>query len=176
MYVFSAAKSPSPIRWERAGVRAHIAWMKSATLLFLVLGTFGLLLRAVDAPAASSTPANTYLQSEVTKQQQIRATTSRVGTQLETIIAEFARNGISGEDVKVLHAIRGVLDKLSEKDMAKVIEFLQQSRAANDPLVAVKSATEAYAGQKSIVVQLQQLVLEYQRQQALYEQIGRAHV
>ena len=45
-------------------------------------------------------------------------------------------NGISGEDVKVLHAIRGVLDKLSEKDMAKVLDYLQQSRAATDPTTA----------------------------------------
>src|SRR5262245_60690388 len=134
-------------------------------VFWMVLWLAGPLLRAAD-PA---TPTNSYLQSEVTKQQQIRATTSKVGTQLEAIIAEFERNGISGEDVKVLQAIRGVLDKLSEKDMAKVVEFLQQSRAANDPVAANKSVTEAYAGQKSIVVQLQQLVLEYQREQALYE-------
>src|SRR5467141_3363247 len=108
------------------------------------------------------------LQQEL-KQQQIKATTKRVGDQLETVIAEFDRNGIAGEDVKVLRAIRGVLDKLSEKDMARVIEYLQQSRADVDPSAAARTATEAFAGQKSIVVQLQQLVLEYQRQQALYE-------
>jgi hypothetical protein len=109
------------------------------------------------------------LQQELLKQQQIKATTSRVGTQLETVIAEFDRNGISGEDVKVLRAIRGVLDKLSEKDMAKVLEYLRQSGQAAEPAQAAQTATEAYAGQKSIIVQLQQLVLEYQRQQALYE-------
>ena len=132
----------------------------------VVLGTVS---SWVQAQAAELPPPGNYLQAEVNKQQQIRATTSRVGAQLEAIIAEFDRNGITGEDVKVLQAIRGVLDKLSEKDMAKVLEFLQQSRAATDPAAAAQSVTEAYAGQKSIVVQLQQLVLEYQRQQALYE-------
>ncbi len=103
------------------------------------------------------------------KQQQIKTTTKRVGDQLEGVLGEFDRNGITGEDVKVLRAIRSVLDRLSEKEMAAVIEFLQQSRAAVDSTLATKNATEAYAGQKAIVVQLQQLVLEYQRQQALYE-------
>ena len=121
------------------------------------------------AAEAAATPDSKYLQPELAKQQQIKATTSRVGVQLESIIAEFERNGINGEDVKVLRAIRTVLDKLSEKDMTRVLEFLQQSRAATDSTAAAQSATEAYAGQKTIVVQLQQLVLEYQRQQALYE-------
>jgi hypothetical protein len=121
---------------------------------------------AAEAPA---NPPGTDFQQELFKQQQIKTTTKRVGDQLESVIAEFDRNGISGEDVKVLRAIRSVLDKLSEKDMAMVLEYLQQSRSASDPAVAARNATDAFAGQKAIVVQLQQLVLEYQRQQALYE-------
>lgn len=126
----------------------------------------GLGFPASAAPEAAGT--DTFLQQEL-KQQQIKSTTKRVGEQLEGIIAEFDRNGIGGEDVKVLRAIRGVLGHLTEKDMEKVITFLQQSRAATDPNAVNRQATEAYAGQKAIVVQLQQLVLEYQRQQALYE-------
>jgi hypothetical protein len=103
------------------------------------------------------------------KQQQLRNTTRRVGDQLEIIVAEFERNGIAGEDVSVLRAIRGVLDHLSERDMVKVIEFLQQSRGASDSKISGQTVTEAYAAQKSIIVQLHQLVMEYQRQQALYE-------
>src|SRR6185436_6860214 len=112
---------------------------------------------SAGAAEAAATPDSKYLQPELAKQQQIKATTSRVGVQLESIIAEFERNGINGEDVKVLRAIRTVLDKLSEKDMTRVLEFLQQSRAATNSTAAAQSATEAYAGQKTIVVQLQQL-------------------
>lgn len=119
-----------------------------------------------EAPAASSAGISAQ---DLAKQQQIKATTKRVGEQLEGVIGDFDRNGITGEDVKVLRAIRSVLDRLSEKEMATVIEFLQQSRDTADPALANRSATEAYSGQKAIVVQLQQLVLEYQRQQALYE-------
>ena len=121
---------------------------------------------AADSPANQT---DAVFQQELVKQQQIKTTTKRVGDQLEGVIAEFDRNGISGEDVKILRAIRGVLDKLSEKDMSMVLEYLQQSRTASDPAVASRNATDAFAGQKTIVVQLQQLVLEYQRQQALYE-------
>src|SRR6266496_789825 len=144
-------------------MQSRLALVLSAVVLLSWLRS------SVGGAEATTNTADTILRQELFKQQQIKATTKRVGDQLEAIIAEFERNGISGEDVKVLRAIRGVLDKLSEKDMAKVLEYLQQSRAATDPLAAAKTATEAFAGQKSIVVQLQQLVLEYQRQQALYE-------
>src|SRR5688572_31253169 len=135
-------------------------------LSFVLLGSWSLPAARGAEPTTGGT--DSILQQEL-KQQQIKTTTKRVGDQLESVIAEFERNGITGEDVKVLQAIRGVLDKLSDTDMAKVLDFLQQSRAAAEPADAAKTATEAYAGQKSIVVQLQQLVLEYQRQQALYE-------
>ncbi|HKX61565.1 MAG TPA: hypothetical protein VJS65_06970, partial [Verrucomicrobiae bacterium] len=122
------------------------------------------------SPASPSAPGagiDPLVQQEQ-KQQQLKATTKRVGDQLEIIIAEFDRNGIAGEDVKVLRAIRSVLDKLSEQDMARVVEFLQRARSGGGAGLT-QTATEAYAAQKSIIVQLQQLVLEYQRQQALYE-------
>ncbi len=130
-----------------------------------------LLLGAAPTRAAETaplSPADSVLQQEL-KQQQLKTTTRKVGEQLEAIVAEFDRNGIQGEDVKVLRAIRSVLDRLSQQDMEKVIAFLQQTRAASDPAASARHATEAFAGQKTIIVQLQQLVLEYQRQQALYE-------
>jgi hypothetical protein len=139
-----------------------LSWCARAAILWAVVPGFA---PAADTPVVTTDP---LVQQEF-KQQQIRTTTRRVGDQLEGVIAEFDRNGISGEDLKVLRAIRSVLDKLSEKDMAKVLDFLQRSHAAGDSSDATRTATEAYAGQKTIVVQLQQLVLEYQRQQALYE-------
>ena len=142
--------------------------MKNRLILLVCAALFQGGVFAASGAEASLNASNPIVQQEF-KQQQIKNTTKRVGDQLEGVIAEFDRNGISGEDVKVLRAIRSVLDKLSEKDMTKVLEFLQQSRAAGDSADANKTATEAYAGQKTIVVQLQQLVLEYQRQQALYE-------
>ena len=129
---------------------------------------FGVAITAIFVtPArAESPPANDRILQQELKQQQLRTTTQRVGDQLEAIIAEFDRNGIAGEDVKVLKAIRAVLGKLTAKDMERVIAFLQESRAANDPTAATQKASDAYAGQKTIITQLKQLVLEYQRQDA----------
>jgi hypothetical protein len=112
--------------------------------------------------------ADRLLQSEL-KQQQIQRTTQRVSEQLSAIIEEFERNGIAGEDVRVLRAIRSVLHRLSEKEMAQVVALLQQAQKAGDDASAKKGVVEAYASQKGIITQLNQLILEYQRQHALYE-------
>src|ERR1043166_3664192 len=145
-------------------VAARFSTICAACLVLASLPTFA----AEPNPQPVTAPSDRFLQQEQ-KQQQIRNTTQRVGEQLGAIIAEFDRNGISGEDVKVLRAIRSVLGKLTEKDMEKVLQLLQQSRQARDTAASTKTATDAYAGQKMIVTQLNQLVLEYQRQQALYE-------
>src|SRR5215212_3262730 len=109
------------------------------------------LLLAVAFPAFAQAPQGRerLLQSEL-KQQQIQRTTQRVGNQLSAIISEFERNGIAGEDVKVLRAIQMVLSRLSEKDMVQVITLLQQAQKAGDDGVAKKEVMDAYSGQKAI--------------------------
>ena len=136
----------------------HLLWRVSALLLaFFALSTSLL--------AAGN---ERLLQSQL-KQQQIQRTTQRIGEQLSAIIDEFDRNGIAGEDVKVLRAIRSVLNRLSEKEMGQVLALLQQAQQATDDSAAKKDVTQAYSNQKTIITQLKQLLLEYQRQQALYE-------
>ena len=122
--------------------------------------------------ASAAVPAGTanerILQQEL-RQQQVQRTTSRVADQLSTIIEEFERNGIAGEDVKVLQAIRSVLGQLSDREMNQVITLLQEARRSDDSVVSRRNVADAFSGQKTIITQLKQLVLEYQRQQALYE-------
>src|SRR5262245_29542847 len=143
----------------------NLAHSLRAFLVMILAVGFSPSLRA-QTPVPSTT--DPILQQEL-KQQQIKNTTQRVGDQLSAIISEFDRNAISGEDVKVLRAIRGVLGTLSEQDMKLVLEYLQRSRDANDPGASAKQATEAYARQKTIKVKLDALVAEYKRQAELYE-------
>ncbi len=124
---------------------------------------------AIAMSAHAASPRNERLLQSELKQQQIQRTTQRVGDQLSAIIGEFERNGIAGEDVKVLRAIRTVLNRLSEKEMTQVVTLLQQAQKTGDEAAAKKDVMEAYSGQKTITTQLKQLLLEYQRQQALYE-------
>jgi hypothetical protein len=125
---------------------------------------------AISAPTAP--PIDQRVRDTERKQQMIRTQTQRLGEDLTSIITEFENNGMGdGEDVKVLRAIKGVLGRLSDKDMARVVELLGAARAGNDndPTKAKSKVAEAFGGQKTIVVQLRQLLLEYQRQQELYE-------
>src|SRR5688572_221469 len=134
--------------------------MRLAANIMRVFASF-LCILASSLFAAPAQPPDRILQQEV-KQQQLKSTTQKVAGQLAAIIDEFQRNGIEGEDVKVLRAIGGVLGKLSENDMERVVSLLQQARQMPDANASTQKATDAYAGQKGIIIQLQQLALEYQ--------------
>jgi hypothetical protein len=140
--------------------------MKTPTVL--VLGIALLLAFAVTLSSAPP-PGNERIFQQELKQQQIQKTTQRVADQLSSVINEFERNGIAGEDVKVLRAIRMVLGRLTEREMAQVVTLLQEAQKSDNDLTTKKNVTEAYSSQKTIITQLKQLLLEYQRQQALYE-------
>ena len=140
--------------------------MNCKTFLALAVAAVACSTSSVRADLAAS--GDKLLQQEL-RQEQIKATTSRVGVQLGAVIDEYERNGLEGDDVVVLKAIRGVLDKLSEKEIARVVTLLQQTRTATDADAGRRNALDAFAGQKTVTVQLRALLLEYQRQQALQE-------
>src|SRR5437867_10680367 len=129
---------------------------------------FAVIFWVTHVPPLCAAEADRMLQQEL-KQQQLKATTERVGQQLDSIIDEFNRNGIAGQDVTVLRTIRNVLGTLSEQDMKLVLDYLQSARQAADPNASAKQATEAYGRQKAIIVKLKALEAEYRRQAELYE-------
>src|SRR5437764_13155100 len=92
--------------------------------------------------AAPSAPAlDQRVRESERKQQIIRTQTQRIGEELTSIITEFENNGMGeGEDVKVLRAIKNVLGKLSDKEMARVIELLGAARGAEDPTKTTSKA------------------------------------
>ncbi|MFA6542831.1 MAG: hypothetical protein WCS99_00295 [Limisphaerales bacterium] len=138
--------------------------MNCKFLLALTVAVFAL----VAARAEPGASGEKLIQQEV-RQEQIKATTARVGAQLGAVIGEYERNGLAGDDVVVLKSIRGVLDKLSVQDIARVVTLLQQARTASDADVSRRNALDAFSGQQNVTVQLRSLLLEYQRQQAMQE-------
>ena len=102
---------------------------------------------------AAELPQEQLRQGE-TKQSQIRAQTQQVADQLGAIIEEFRRNGLDGDDVAVLGAIRGVLHKLSDREMQQVIELLQAARSAPDSSKSRTNVVGAISTQKNIAVRL----------------------
>jgi len=115
-----------------------------------------------------SNPANKLTEVEI-KQESLRTTTQRVNNQLTFIIEEFERNGIGGEDLQVLKSLQSVLGQLSEKEMARIIALLQEAKVLDNPNVSQQRLLEAFAGQKSIMIKLKQLLDEFKRQKELYE-------
>ncbi len=105
-------------------------------------------------------------QAEV-GQQQLRSSTARVGDQLGIILEEFSRNGLAGEEVELLGAIRGLLGQLSEGDMLRVVALLQEARGMGESGEQRGRLLEAFGNQKTVGVKLRQILLEYQRQQEL---------
>ena len=138
---------------------------RTAAILAMAIGP-------VAAPVCSFAAANTKLadgirQGEAT-QTQIKGQVLRATDDLTSIISELNRNGIGGEDVKILVKIRDILGDLTEKDMAVVIALLQEARSATDPSQFRGQATDAVVKQQSIIDKMKQLLREYQRQQELY--------
>jgi hypothetical protein len=122
---------------------------------------------AAPTPAKPQ-PINQRVRESERRQQMIRTQTQRIGEELGAIIAEFDNNGLGqGEDVKVLRAIKNVLGKLSDKEMARIIELLGAARG-DDASTSRSKVAQAFGGQKTVVVELRQLLLEYERQQELY--------
>ncbi len=136
------------------------------TLTFCALAV--LAPRTAQAENTELNATDLLLQQEL-RQSQIRDTTARVGAQLDVIIDEYERNGLAGDDVAVLKAIRSVLGDLTQDEIKKVIALLQSARNTSEPGKSSENTLNAYAGQKTIIVQLRHLLLEYQRQQILRE-------
>ena len=103
------------------------------------------------------------------RQGQIRSQTDEVGKSIDEMIEEYQLNGLGGEDLKALSAVRQILGNLSEQQMARVVELLGQARATEDGAKSRQLAATAVADQKSIVAQLRRLLIEFQKQQAMLD-------
>jgi chromosome segregation protein len=150
--------------WRSALPQLQIANRKSQ-----IAGGALLTLLLLATPLAAQTDLPDAIRSAEARQTQLRQQAAQVAAGLQTIIDEYRRNGLAGEDLKVLEAVRDVLGNLSARQMAQVIESLQQARAAGDTPAGRQALVGAVAGQKDIVVRLRQVLAEYQRRQALVE-------
>ncbi|MBL9134664.1 MAG: hypothetical protein JNK85_02285 [Verrucomicrobiales bacterium] len=137
-------------------------WRWGAKVLVLAFALIG----AVHCPGAAAPPVEGLVQAEV-GQQQLQATTGKVGAQLDAVLEEFTRNGIAGEEVQLLTAIRGLLGQLSDEDMARVINLVRDARSGGAPGDHRTQLLEAFSTQKTIGLKLRQILLQYQRQQEL---------
>lgn len=120
----------------------------------------------IPGVAQAAVTADAVIQTEA-GQQQLRATTARVASQLDAVLDEFRRNRLGGEDFQLLEAIRGVIGQLSDDDMAHVVSLLQAVREGSGGTEQRGRLMEAFTTQKTVSLKLRQILLEYQRQQEL---------
>ena len=127
---------------------------------------------ALPALAEAATPVSVpqtrsgLIRQEV-QQGNIGASLGRVARQLDAVIEEYDRNGLEGDDVDTLKRFRGMLNNLTRSEVTKIVKQLEQARllkAENN-----QNAFGAFAGQKQVTVQLEQIYLEWQRQQIFRE-------
>ena len=122
----------------------------------------------------SATPVSTKTRNALIKQEvqqgNIGASLGRVARQLDLVIAEYDRNGLEGDDVDTLKRFRGMLNNLTRSEVTKIVKQLEAARIIdNDRPKSNSNAFGAFAGQKQVTVQLEQIYLEWQRQQIFRE-------
>ncbi len=133
--------------------------------IILLAATVALLVPAAAAKADDATD----LVDTAARQQDIREQTKTVAGQIDAIVGEFDANGLGGgDDVKTLRAVKGILGKLSDEQMQQVVTLLVQARDEKTSTVSTAKVADAYAGQKEIITQLRAMLVQYQRDQAMY--------
>ncbi len=103
-------------------------------------------------------------------QVQLRTQTQRVAGEIDAVILEFQRNGLSeGQDIETLKGVRAILGKLSGSQMEQVIQLLQQARNTGDAAQSRENVVKAVKGQQDVVSNLQALLTTYKHQQQMYQ-------
>lgn len=101
-------------------------------------------------------------------QKQIVTQTRHTAEELGAIIAEFEASGLGDSaDVTTLKAIQKALGQLSRQQMADVLTALAAARQQHDAGAIKSAAVRAFTDQKTIVVEFQKILAEYERQQEL---------
>ena len=120
-------------------------------------------------PVSAQNAIKTEVLQNTADQQDVREHTAAVVAQAQALIDELAANGISGDDVKVLNATKAALTNLSGPEMERVIASLKKAAEATTTSEGEKHVVQAYGGEKSIILQFQQILKDYEQRQAAYE-------
>ena len=119
--------------------------------------------------AAPVNPVGERIREGEVKQVQLRTEAQALVDQLDAMLDEYTRNGLSGEDEKLVKAIRGSIAQLSGAEMKQIVEFLGKARDSGDGGLAKKELSAAYTGQKALITQMKKLLADHLRKQQAME-------
>ncbi len=135
-----------------------------------------LFLHGAALAAAASLPLAARAQSPVeqarasgVRQGEIQAGTQKLGAELDSMIDEYQRNGLAGDDLKNLKDLRGTISKLSDDDMRQILAILQTAGAKSDPQGVLKALADAYSRQKGMLSRLHEILAAYADDQEALE-------
>ena len=141
--------------------------MKLTWTIILGLALLPLWLNAA-APTSIKAKRKVSLTHQKKGQLRIGDSIRRVRSQLDGLIAEYARNGLEGDDVDALKRFRGMLDKLTELEITEIVKQLENSNLLKESS-ANDSVFVAFDGQKGVITQLNTIYLEWQQEQIFRE-------
>ncbi|MFW6218370.1 MAG: hypothetical protein ACOC4K_05200 [Verrucomicrobiota bacterium] len=124
--------------------------------------TLRLLSRIILAAFLAALPPLAAQDSDIAtsyrSQSDIRQQAERIITHIDTIIFDYTRNGLVGEELDALKRTRKKLSQSSESEMARILELLA---AAEQDEEGEERLLEAFEGQKGILAVLRDLMSEY---------------
>lgn len=120
------------------------------------------------ARAEEAGPSERIREGEA-RQQQLRGEAQKLVEQLDTMLDEYQRNALGGEETKTVQTLRDSLAKLSLDEMKQVIDLLEKARVTTDAGVAKQRVADAYSGQKAILSKISKLLADHQRDQQAAE-------
>ena len=83
-------------------------------------------------------------------QNRILTSSQKIVADLDSLVDEYERNGLKGDDFKSLKNLQTLFKKISDKDMAKILASLQDAGANSDPKAALQAMVTAYAQGRSV--------------------------
>lgn len=117
----------------------------------IILATF---LAALPPLAAQDSDIATSYRS----QSDLRQQAERIIAHIDTIIFDYTRNGLVGEELEALKRTRKKLSQSSDSEMARILELLA---AAEQDEEGEERLLEAFEGQKGVLAVLRELMSEY---------------
>ena len=100
-------------------------------------------------------------RAQESREGEIQVTSHGLVEQLDSMIDEYDRNGLKGDELKSLKGLRNILGRVSDQDMAKILAILRQAGVQNNPGAALNAIADAYSKEKGVLIEMKRILASY---------------
>ena len=97
------------------------------------------------------------------RQEQIGVQARNLVGALDTMLGEYERNNLGGDDAITVKSLRAQLERLSVAEMRTVVDLLQQARTVQNRGASAQTVADAYSAQKRISVEMARILAAHSR-------------